>query len=232
MLSTPGPLHSPRPALDTGDDALVERVRAGELAAFELLMRRHNQRLYRLVRSILHDDAEVEDVMQESYCAAFAHLDQFAGRASFLTWLLTIGRNEALARRRRRARLVAVGDAPEKESPAMEPSVPVRTPEERASSHELVALVEAAVDRLPDDYRQVFALRVLDALDTAETAEVLGLSEDAVKQRLHRARALLQGEIEARVGVAFEAAFGFLGPRCDRVVAGVMRRISGGTRDE
>ena len=231
MLSTPGPIPSSPPALDTGDDVLVARVRAGELAAFELLMRRHNQRLYRLVRSVLHDDAEVEDVMQETYCAAFSHLDRFEGRATFLTWLLTIGRNEALARRRRRARLVAVGELPHEESEPME-SVPVRTPEERAASHEMVALVEAALDRLPDDYRQVFALRVLDSLDTAETAAVLGVSEDAVKQRLHRARALLQGEIEARVGVALESAFGFLGPRCDRVVAAVMRRISRGNGDE
>jgi RNA polymerase sigma-70 factor (ECF subfamily) len=166
--------------------------------------------------------------MQDAYCAAFTHLDQFAGGAKFSTWLLSIGRNEGLARLRRRARLVplaALSQPQDEERESMTRSEPAATPEERASSHEVIALVEAAIEELPEEYRQVFVLRVLEALETSDTALVLGLSAEAVKQRLHRARALLQARVEAQVGAALQAAFGFLGPRCDRVVAGVMQRI-------
>jgi RNA polymerase sigma-70 factor (ECF subfamily) len=209
-----------------GDDALVARVTRGDLTAFELLMRRHNQRLYRAIRSVLRSGAEVEDAMQETYLAAFRHLDQFEGRAQFGTWLLRIGINEALARVRRLVPLVALDDLPEGKSSTMEQQATVRTPEQQASNREMIALVEAAVDRLPDDYRQVFVLRMIDSLDTAETADVLGLSESAVRQRLHRAREMLQDDVETQLGTAMPSAFGFLGASCDRIVANVMRRIS------
>ena len=100
----------------------------------------------------------------------------------------------------------------------------MRTPEQQVGSHEMVAIVEAAIDRLPDDYRQVLVLRMVDSLDTAETAEVLGLGEAAVRQRLHRAREMLEKDVERQVGSVMQAAFGFLGRRCDRIVAEVMRR--------
>jgi RNA polymerase sigma-70 factor (ECF subfamily) len=206
-------------------ERLVAHTQAGDLHAFELLMRRHNQSLYRAVRSVLRDGGEVEDVMQETYCAAFQHLDQFAGRSKFSTWLLRIGINQALARLRSRRRLVPVGEQPEEDPTSMPP--PIATPEETTAQHELAALVESAVDRLPADYRQVFVLRMVEGLDTADAAEVMGLTENAVKQRLHRARGLLQAEIESRTGAALSTAFGFLGARCDRVVEGVMSRITG-----
>jgi RNA polymerase sigma-70 factor, ECF subfamily len=204
------------------DEQLVERVKGGDLSAFEQLMRRHNQKLYRAVRSVLRD--EVEDVMQDTYLAAFRQLHQFAGRAKFSTWLLRIGFNEALARMRRHARMVDLDELPENQTTVGGKYGTVRTPEQQASNHEVLAIVEAALDRIPDDYRQVFMLRMIDSLDTAEVADVLGLSEAAVQQRLHRARAMLQGQIEAHVGKAVRSAFGFLGSRCDRVVANVIRR--------
>ena len=228
-----GEMQAPAPANSVGvgaghqtDEQLVERVKQGDLTAFELLVRRHNQRLYRAIRSVLRSGEEVEDAMQDSYFAALKHIDQFQGRAQFGTWLLKIGINEARARLRRRGRLVAIDDLPEGRSTtsAMGDQESVRTPEQQVGSHELITLVEAAIDRLPDDYRQVLVLRMVDALDTAETAEVLGLGEAAVRQRLHRAREMLEKDVERTVGSVMQNAFGFLGPRCDRIVSEVMRR--------
>jgi RNA polymerase sigma-70 factor (ECF subfamily) len=222
-----GTFDAGSPRQKPGDDDLVERVKRGDLTAFELLMRRHNQRLYRAIRSILRTGAEVEDAMQDTYLSAFKHLDQFEGRAQFGTWLLKIGIHEALARVKRPAVVVvALDDLPEGKGSIMERRETDRTPEQQASNHEMIALVEAALDRLPDDYRQVFMLRLVDSLDTAETADVLGLTETAVRQRLHRAREMLQGDVEAQVGSVVQSAFGFLGPRCDRIVANVMGRLS------
>jgi len=208
------------------DRDLVGRCRKGDLGAFGRLMRRHNQRLYRAIRSVLRTGAEVEDAMQDTYLAAFRHLEQFEGRALFGTWLLKIGINEALARVRKPVRVLALDSLPEGKGPTMEHDGAVRTPEQQASNHEIVAVVEAAIDRLSDEYRQVFVLRMVDALDTAETAEVLGLSETAVRQRLHRAREMVQKDVTRQVGAVVQSAFGFLGPRCDRIVASVLARLS------
>jgi len=214
------------PVAHPSDEQLVERVKQGDLSAFELLVRRHNQRLYRAVRSVLRTGEEVEDAMQDAYFAALKHIDQFEGRAQFGTWLLRIGINEARARLRRRGRLVALDDLPaDKQAGAdLAEREPVRTPEQQVGQNEIVAVVEAAIDRLPDDYRQVLMLRMVDALDTAETAEVLGMGESAVRQRLHRAREMLEKDVQRQVGSVMQSAFGFLGIRCDRIVAEVMRR--------
>lgn len=223
------------PAPDTesatapSDEQLVARVQRGDLSAFELLVRRHNQRLYRAVRSVLRrGDGEAEDAMQDAYCAALRHIDQFEGRAQFGTWLLKIGINEARARLRRPERVVALDDLPSERDLAASTNVSadVQTPEQQVGSYEMVALVEAAIDRLPDDYRQVVVLRMVDSLDTPQTAEVLGLTETAVRQRLHRAKQMLQRNLQREAGGAVEAAFGFLGSRCNRMVARVMRRAA------
>jgi RNA polymerase sigma-70 factor (ECF subfamily) len=228
-----GQMEAPAPANNVGagaghqaDEQLVERVKQGDLTAFELLVRRHNQRLYRAIRSVLRSGEEVEDAMQDTYFAALKHVHQFEGRAQFGTWLLKIGINEARARLRRRGRLVALDDLPEagRDPSDMAEHNPVRTPEQQVGSHEVLALVEAAIDRLPADYRQVLVLRMVDSLDTAATAEVLGLGETAVRQRLHRARQMLEKDVERTVGTVMQNAFGFLGARCDRIVAEVMRR--------
>jgi RNA polymerase sigma-70 factor (ECF subfamily) len=208
------------------DEQLTERAKAGDLAAFELLMRRHNQRLYRLVRAVLRRRDDVEDAMQEAYLAAFRHLAQFEGRAQFGTWLLKIGINEARARIRRPLRAIPLDDLPEEKSPKMEQYGAVRTPEQHASRRELGRLLETAIDRLPDEYRQVFVLRIVDSLDSAETAEVLEVNQATIRQRLHRARGMLRADINRQAGTALETTFNYPGPQCDGMVARVMRRIA------
>lgn len=192
-------------------------------------MRRHNQRLYRVVRALLSNEDEVEDVMQQTYLSAFAHLDQFAERALFSTWLCRIGVNEALARIRHGRRMRVLD---EEEEPAALNGARVGEagdPEEEASRHQLVGLLEAAVERLPELYRLVFMLREVEELSTADCAECLGVSEVVVKVRLHRARHLLRDalgpQLDAGRGHVGEL-FAFHAPRCDRVVAGVLAAIA------
>ncbi len=215
-----------------GDEYLVERAKLGDMAACEALMRRHNQRLYRVIRSVLRTGSDVEDTMQDTYLAALRNLDQFEGRAKFGTWLIKIGLNVALARMRQRMRVVALDDLPDLDEPEVELDARAETPEQQVSNNEMVAMVEEAIDRLPYDYRQVFVLRTVEALDTQETAELLGLNEVAVRQRLHRAREMIQADIQRRIGAAARSAFGFLGRRCDRVVAKVLRRLRDDDEDD
>ena len=201
------------------DEDIVARVLGGETALFELLMRRHNQRLYRVARGIVGDDAEAEDVTQEAYVRAFQHLGQFAGRARFSTWLTRIAVHEASARRRRRGRHIDL----EESMPALASTA--AGPEQRAADQEIGRAIEAAMDTLPAVYGAVFMLREVEGLSTAETAACLEINEETVKTRLHRARALLRNHITARVGAAARESFQFAGARCDRTVAAVMARI-------
>ena len=210
------------------DEDLVERVLAGEKAFFELLMRRYNQRLFRVTRAILRDDAEAEDVTQDAYVRAYQHLRQFEGRASFSTWLTRIAVHEALARVRRRERHEEIDGMQESRRDSLEQlSSSYHSPEESASSSEARALLEHSIDALPDSYREVFVLRDVEEMNTTDTAEALGISEENVKTRLHRARALLRKELYSRAGATTTTAFQFLGMRCDRLVGNVMECIAG-----
>jgi RNA polymerase sigma-70 factor (ECF subfamily) len=205
------------------DESVVARVVAGETALFEVLMRRHNERIYRAARAILRDEREAEDVMQQAYVNAYSHLRQFDRRAQFSTWLTRIAVNEALARRRRNARFSEfVPEAPPPHDASMT-SPP--NPERQAVSSELGAMMERAIDRLPDGAREVFMLRQIEGMTTAETAAALGLSGDAVKARFSRARAALRRDLADQIGVASADVFRFLRPRCDRVVSAVLARI-------
>ncbi len=209
------------------DAEVVRRVRAGETALFEILMRRHNQRLYRVARAIVKDDSEAEDVMQEAYVNAYTHLHQFAEKAQFSTWLTRIAVHEALARVRRRARFTEFDEDGEAGEQTMTPfNAMGPSPEQQASNAELRALLEAAVESLPQSYRVVFMLREIEGLNTSETAETLSVTEETVKTRLHRARALLREELLDRAGVASGYAFSFHLSRCDRVVKAVLDRIN------
>jgi RNA polymerase sigma-70 factor, ECF subfamily len=207
------------------DEEVVKRVRAGETPLFEVLMRRYNQRLYRTVRSILGEDGEAEDVTQDAYVRSYVHLDQFDGRAKFSTWLTKIAVHEALARLRKRQRLVEIDAVSESKEEGMNLESKVPSPEQHVLTQTLKIVLEAAIDRLPQAYRSVFMLRDVERMDTAETAECLDISEGAVKVRLHRARALLRKEIYAQTGAATAAAFHFAGARCDRIVSNVLERI-------
>jgi RNA polymerase sigma-70 factor, ECF subfamily len=210
------------------DEQIVERVVSGDVALFEILMRRNNTRVYRAIRSLLRDEAEVEDAMQAAYVLAYSGLRSFRGGARFSTWLARIAVNEALGRLRRQRLHPTVGLAV-LEEPAMSSDVtPSRTPEAYASTRELGGLLERAVDSLPEMYRLVFILREIEGMDTAETASALDVSEEVVKTRLHRARAALRETLEQLVGTAAREAFGFHDSRCDRVVANVMGQITAG----
>jgi len=213
------------PGASPTDEDVVARVLGGNTALFETLMRRHNRRLYRAARSIVRDDAEAEDVLQQAYVEAFAHLSQFEGRARFATWLTRIVIHEALARVRRRGRFVQIDE----EGDEMDTSATLRgaspSPEEQAFTGELRCLIEGAIEALPDAYRAVFMLRAVEGLTTAETAECMEVSEDLVKTRLLRARARLRVELEDRAGGIISSAFPFGAQRCDRVVASVLERI-------
>lgn len=216
------------PSQALSDVEVVRRVRDGETVLFEIIMRRYNQRLYRVARAILKDDSEAEDVMQQAYVNAYVHLDQFAEQAAFSTWLTKIAVYEALARSRRRGpnALHAVFDAGEDTMTHIQTTAP--DPEHQAFAAELRHLLESAVDGLPDHHRIVFTLREIEGLSTAETAECLGISEENVKTRLHRARTMLRDDLFARTGAATAGAFQFHLSRCNRVVARVFERISAG----
>jgi RNA polymerase sigma-70 factor (ECF subfamily) len=188
-------------------------------------MRRYNERLYRAARAILLDEREAEDVVQQAYLNAYAHLRQFDNRAKFSTWLTRIAVNEAIARARRNGRYstLDVDESGAVEELMAQQSPP--DPERQAFARELAGLLESAVDRLPAGCREVFMLRQIEGLNTAETAECLGVRGDVVKTRLSRARAALREDLYERAGLATHNAFSFQGARCDRIVASILQRI-------
>lgn len=208
------------------DEQVVERVLAGETALYEVIMRRYNQRLYRVVRAILRDDDETEDVMQDALVRAYQHLNQFAGRASFSTWLTRIAVHEALARVRRRGRNQQL-DEPDFDGESPLNHIDASPdPEQTTSEAELRQLLEEAVLALPEQYRVVVMLRDVEELSTSETAAALEITEENVKVRLHRGRAMMRRGLFARVGETAKETFSFMGVRCDRVVARVLQRLA------
>lgn len=207
------------------DEEIAGRVRAGEIALYEIIMRRYNQRLFRIARAIVRNDLEAEDVIQEAYVRAYANLDQFAGRAKFSTWLTKIAINEALARAKRDKSFDNMSGA-ERSGGMDDMESPDRTPEQQALNHEARAFLESAIDTLAPGYRAVFVMREIEEMTTAETAECLEITEQTVKTRLFRAREMIRAELISRAGVAGSKAFEFLGAPCDRVVAEVFRRIN------
>ena len=214
------------PAEDT-DESLVTRARAGDSAAFELLMRRHNQRLYRVVRAVLKDEADVEDVMQQAYVDAYMHLDQFRGTAKFATWLTRIAVNRAIrSGQGERRQLALVSRDADADFAIEHTAAPGLDPEHAMYGHELKQVLESLVDDLPDPFRLVFVMREVEGLSTAETAASLSINEDTVKTRLHRAKRLLRDQLDRRLGPAASEIYPFHLSRCDRVVAGVMAAIA------
>ena len=209
------------------DEAIVRRVRSGETALFEVLVRRYNQRLFRVARAIVKDEAEAEDVMQQAYVNAYTHLHQFEERARFGTWLTRIAVYEALGRKRRRGRFEEVDTVAESHEKTME-SLASRdpSPEDQALDRELRGILESSFDALPEIYRSVFLLREVESVSTTEAAECLGITEDTVKTRLHRARALLRQELFDRAGLTVTQLFPLHLSRCDRVLAGVFAQLS------
>lgn len=225
IRSTPGLDRAAWDAIP--DDEVVQRVRGGETALYEILMRRYNLRVYRVARTILRNDAEAEDVMQETYVRAYQHLDQFAGRAKFSTWLTKIAVYEALGRIRRRGRNEDLESLSETSLHTMtKVTAGTRNPERQTYDRELKMVLEAAIDALPAGYRSVFVLRAVEGLSVAETAACLDVGAETVKTRLHRARASLRKEIHRRAGIVAADVFPFHLSRCDRVVEAVFKRIA------
>ncbi len=220
---------APAAAAALSDYELVERVRAGDAVAFELIMRRHNRRLFRLARSILRSGPEAEDVVQETYVRAYASLDQFVGPHSLAAWLARIATNEALGRLRGWGRVVSLEQYAGGEDGAARPieTMPPRPadPERLTGNGELRRLLEGAIDALPDDFRTVFVLRAVEGMSIAETAEALSIRPETVKTRFHRARHRLQETLGARLDALLPATFEFGGDRCDRIVATVLVRL-------
>lgn len=209
------------------DEEIVRRVLDGDTASFELIMRRYNRLLFRVARSIVGNDSEAEDVLQEAYLRAFEHLHRFEGRSQFSTWLTKIAVHEAMSRRRklRRLGIVTREDAGANE---MGPYPIDRDGFEEASLKELRHLLTHAVDSLPPELRVVFTLRMVEQLSTEETAASLDLTPSNVKVRLHRARFTLRRWIDRRIGEESRRLYGFAGEHCDRVVRTVLERLAQG----
>ena len=210
------------------DETVVERVRSGERGLFEILMRRYNQRLFRVALSIVGDPDEAEDVMQEAYVRAFSHLEQYAGNARFATWLTKIAVYEALNRvrkRRRWSQLEGVHEGAEDRGEVAPLARRRRTPEDDARGRELRAVLERAVSDLPESHRLVFMLREVEGLSTDETAASLGIGSANVRIRLHRSRARLRSDLERAMGAGVRELFAFHLDRCDRVVDSVLAAI-------
>lgn len=215
------------------DGELIARARNGEAAAFEMLMRRYNQRVFRSARSVLRDEAEAEDVVQETFVRAFRHLENFEERSSVGTWLSRIAVNEALARWRRSQRFGSLESETHQKkggSYSVESSQP--GPEDQASSRELRSVLTAAIDSLSQELRTVFVLREIEGLSTLETSEILQISSEAVRVRFHRARLALRRAVEKQVGKEVQGLFTFAGARCDRTVTQVFRKLGLTSRDE
>jgi RNA polymerase sigma-70 factor (ECF subfamily) len=201
-------------------------MRAGDTGAYEIVLRRYNRRLFRVTRSILRDDDDAQDAMQEAYVRAFTHLGDYHTPGNFGAWLTRIAINEALMKKRRDQRLehAAASDTDEDDI-MMQTPAPGAGTEDLAANGELRRLIETAVDRLPDNCRTVFVLRAIEQLSIEETAAHLDIPAATVKTKFHRARGLMQQALVDHIEAAGLAAFDFAGSRCDRMVAAVLARV-------
>lgn len=235
----------PATALKTNDGSLSDadlarRVAEGDRQAFELLMRRHNRALYRTARSILRDDAEAEDVLQEAYLLAYRAMDKYRAESSLLTWLTRIVVNEAIARSRRTSRRAEIirldGDLDggrNSDINGMDAHMDDTTeqPEQAAIRAEARSLLEKKIDALPENFRTVFVLRAVEEMTVEETATCLGIPDATVRSRFFRARGMLRESLSREFDMAIDGVFGFDGARCDRIVAAVIARLHTPMRD-
>ena len=208
------------------DDNIVDRVMDGELDAYEGIMRHHNQRLYRIARSIVTDDAEAMDVVQETFIVAFDRLGELRDTAALSTWLSRIARNNALMRLRKNRRL-AYMDEPDFDN-VLQLSTTVKRPQQPDSAlanGQLRRMLEAFIDELPDAFRAVFMLRAVEQCSVATTAEILDVEPATVKTRYHRARLLLQKRLLEYGEAAGVAIHEFAGHRCDTIVCNVLEHL-------
>lgn len=239
-------ITAPLSDVPLSDADLSRRIAGGDVRAFEQLMRKHNRTLYRTARSILKDDAEAEDALQEAYLLVFRNIDRYRGESSLSTWLTRIVANEAIARSRksrRRAEVIQLAgndDFPEPLEHGMEAMDPTHAthaghaeqPEQAAMRADARRLLEQKIDQLPEAFRTVFMLRGVEEMTVEETASCLGIPEATVRSRFFRARSMLRESLSREFDSAMEDAFGFDGARCDRIVAGTLARINAMTRGD
>jgi RNA polymerase sigma-70 factor (ECF subfamily) len=222
--------HIPQIApVESGDTELVRRALARDETAVRAIMQANNRRLYRLARGILRNDSEAEDVVQEAYVRAFTHLESFRGDSSLSTWLSRIAMNEALGRLRRRRPAVELDSLPQGALEAeiiQFPFSAAADPEKSMAQREIQAVVEHAIDELPEAFRLVFITRVIEGMNVEETAEILSLKPETVKSRLHRARNMLRNIVEKKIGPVVMEAFPFAGKRCERLTDAVLKRLN------
>lgn len=211
------------------DREIVAKVLAGDANGFELIMRRHNRRLYRIARGVLRNDDDAEEVVQDAYVKAFASLDRYRGTGPLSAWLAKITMNEALGRLRSRGRALDLSfDVPEEGEEANFMAQLVSgwpDPEQNVARGEIRRLLESAIDALPDGYRMAFILCGVEEMSVAETAACLDVDPGTVKSRYHRARKLLQQQLASLVDTGAGDAYSFDGARCDRIVERVLKEL-------
>ncbi len=211
------------------DAELVRRALARDGSAFRIIMKAHNQRLYRLARGVVRNDSEAEDIVQEGYVRAFTHLDSFRGDSTLATWLSRIVINEALGRLRKKRRALEQSMSGDPTIEAKVIQFPLNAnnddPERTMAQRQILEFVERATDNLPDAYRTVFVARVIEGLSIDETAELLGIRPETVKTRLFRARKLVRRQLDEQIGPVLMDAFPFAGRRCERLTLAVLERI-------
>jgi RNA polymerase sigma-70 factor (ECF subfamily) len=213
------------------DAELVRHACEGSASALRLIVRRHNQRLYRVARAIVRDDTEAEDVMQEAYLSAFRHLAQFHADASLATWLTRIVVNKATDRRQRAGIMLPLDalDKFERSDVAAMPHLASECDPERTTARSQVRdLLESAIDNLPEPFRVVFVMRMVEQLDVRETAYSLGIPEETVKTRLHRAKKLMREQLQTTLASVFTDTFPFQDPRCATFTDALLARLAGG----
>ncbi|MBL4698871.1 MAG: RNA polymerase sigma factor [Phycisphaerales bacterium] len=203
------------------DEQVIVDVLGGNTSAFELLMRRHNQRLYRLARAVVGDDNEAEEVVQEAFVRAYGALSKFEGRSTFGTWMTRIAYHEALRSRSKRKR-TSLRDANTLDQSTSALQSPVESVLYKTEARKMIT---QAYDKLSATHRTVIMLRLIEGMSTRETAECMRVSESNVKVLLHRAKAKLVDAIEERSIPELREQFSFAGERCDRIVAGVLERL-------
>jgi RNA polymerase sigma-70 factor (ECF subfamily) len=218
-------------AQDHQDEAwLIARAIENDAAAVRLIMQRNNRRLYRIARSVVRDDNEAEDVVQEAYGRAFTHLREFRGASRLGTWLARIVLNEALGRIRRQRDTVDWASIENRQiEPAQIIPFPIAAaqpdPERTMAQREIQMLLEQAIDGLPDAFRLVLVARAIEGMSIEDTAELLAIRPETVKTRLHRARTLLRAKLEHDLGPSLTETFPFEGERCERITASVLERL-------
>lgn len=226
MQTSPRPLAAAGPETEAG---LVARAAKGDARAFEALMRRHNQLLFRTARAVLASDAEAEDAVQEGWIRAWRALPTFRADSRLSTWLVRIIRNEALGRLRRRSgQVIPLETAMLSQEPDTQAALteePARGPEQELLRAQIRQLMEARIDLLPEAYRSVFMLRAVEEMSVEDTAAALEIPEATVRSRFFRARSLLREGLAQEMDSALSQAFGFDGARCDRITAAVLARI-------